>query len=688
MLDRVSHAPVTDRSGFPVTYGFRGEGAPGAATLLGRPAANSWTVLRVNSNGLAPIVPLAGQFGLEQPRAATPLMDRLSQLNSQQTPRRSPDALAMGGTPGTATPLGPPGANVRTLWQVNWNGLRLTVPHTAQFGPEQLRAGTPLKDGLLQSSGLQIPLRSGSGFTLGGTPGTAAQVGPSAGNGQTLGQVPWNRATLDVRLAGQCVSAPLRRDPVLNTQFAQPSAAMRHARTDGSAAPPRAQAVAAPSPSGPSGRPAQRQADLSGRFFDPANGRTTRVTQPPYKGDERNLGGYFTVDRSAQRHDISAGPTATARGTNGRAVMQRLLQQGAIDPRNMNVNRTHPLQLGADGGQHWIPTSRSTYADGRSLFDAQRAAGAAADPSRRLRPSDNAQPVAGYRDAVRGDPVAGGHAAGQGLLGLTSLTLTPRRVRNSVDIVNPRDGTWARVTSTGPGGQGVRVQVFHRNGEGLGVATQTPLSVPLLPRTLRTTEALRPNASPTEGPLVQSLRPVQQNARPARTSAPDTAQPMVRSADRSPNETSLPRWWAREQSEGVTDVVASRAALIRDLSTYARSHRSATFGNRGAFDAGLAAGQPPAGRAVGVLRLPGTLKPVNDHVAHEAADRLISSLMGIADDPIQGTPGFDDRALYHPRLGRFAVDGHAAPVREFLARWTRVVGFEVHETYEPKHAVL
>lgn len=667
MLDRVSPTPVTARAGFPVTYSFRQRGESGAATPLGSPASNGQTLWRVSCNGLALSVPLRGQFGPEQLRAGPPLMDRLLQAGAPQTPLRTTHAFTMGGTPGTATPVGLQAANGRTLRQVNWNSLTLTVPLTGQFGPEQLRAGIRLKDTLLQLSGPQTSARSTFAHMQGGTSGTSAPPSPPAANGQP--PWPWNRVTLDVRLAGQFVPAPLRHDPVVKTQFEQPSAHTGRARTDGPAALPRAQPAASPSPSGPNQRPSQRQTDLNLSSFDLSNGRTTRITQPLHKDYNRDRGGYFTVDRNRRLPDISAMSLAAARDTSSRTVVERLSQQGGSDPRNTGVNRMHQLQLGGDGRQHWTPTSRSTYPDGRSLFHAQQPAGMATDPSRTMKPGDSLQFVAGYRDTMRERWEARGYGAVPGLSGPPHSTVPPQGERYSFGIVSTRKGMRASTISTGPGVQGVRAEAFDPNDARLGVATQTPSSPPRPPRTPRAQAAGRPNPHLHGGPPVQALRQIQQSVRPARIPVPGAPLPMVRNTDRPPNETSLPRRWASERSVGSSDLVAARAALVRDLSTYARSNISPMSGIRRALDADLAAGQQPGSRAVGVLRLPGTLKPVNDQVGREPADRLIGNVMGLPDNLARKTPGFDDLALYQLSAGRFAVEGDPARVRDIPAHW-------------------
>ena len=142
------------------TYSFTLGGKQGTATPVGEPANNGQTLWQVNWNGQTLTVPFTGQFGAEQLRSG-PLKDRLLQLSGQQTPPRSTYTFTLGGTQGTATPLGPPAANGQTLWQVRWNGVTLDVPLAGSFGPEQLRGGSYVKNRLLALSAQQSSANTG-----------------------------------------------------------------------------------------------------------------------------------------------------------------------------------------------------------------------------------------------------------------------------------------------------------------------------------------------------------------------------------------------------------------------------------------------------------------------------------------------------------------------------------------------
>lgn len=198
--------------------------------------------------------------------------------------------------------------------------------------------------------------------------------------------------------------------------------------TDGDETTLIAQANSADTPESTSwtGRPPQRQEDLSFDFFDPETGQTVRVrNQPLWKDDNWNLGGYFTVDAQGNRHNISAWSPAAASGQNAREVVLGLLQNGGIDPANVTVEQTHRQTMGGDGGVHWIPTARQTRADGLALFHAKRNAQIPTDSNREIRPGDNPEFAQGYRDAELGNNVMNIYAGVQTVVGLAGTVSAP-----------------------------------------------------------------------------------------------------------------------------------------------------------------------------------------------------------------------------------------------------------------------
>lgn len=224
--------------------------------------------------------------------------------------------------------------------------------------------------------------------------------------------------------------------------------------------------AAAPTTTSWTGKPAQRQEDLRFSFFDNTTGRTVTVTQPLWKDDNWNLGGYFTLDKNGRRVDISAWSPAAAGGQNAREVVLNLYNSGSIDPRQVTIAQTHRQTLGGDGGAHWLPTARATAQDGVALFNAQRAAGIPTGSAREIRPNDSTAFAEGYRNAEITERVVAGYAIGQTVLGIASPL---GRGRAPTTIVNGRTGQRLDITSN-PRTGGITGTLSDRNG--IPLATQ------------------------------------------------------------------------------------------------------------------------------------------------------------------------------------------------------------------------
>jgi hypothetical protein len=238
-----------------------------------------------------------------------------------------------------------------------------------------------------------------------------------------------------------------------------------------------AQAVSPGMPEGTSwtGRPPQRQEDLNFKFFDERTGQTVTVTQPLWKDDNWNLGGYFTVDTQGNRHNIDAWSPAAAHGQNARQVVLKLVNEGLIDLRNVSIVQTHRQMFGGDGGVYWIPTARQTREDGTALFHAQRAAQIPTDSARTIQPNDNPEFARGYRDAELGDRVLAGYALFQTSLAIAGTVVAPINTariqgRGNFEVVNPNTGQRLRVSSD-PRTGGVQGTLYDRNG--VPLASQT-----------------------------------------------------------------------------------------------------------------------------------------------------------------------------------------------------------------------
>lgn len=108
----------------------------------------------------------------EMPRPIQQLLDAVSGVGGAQLPARKTHEFTLGGRAGTATPLGPPTTDGKTLWQVQWNGVTLNVALTGQFTDAQLVSGSFVKNRLLGKADATRTVGGNSRQSLGVLDGT------------------------------------------------------------------------------------------------------------------------------------------------------------------------------------------------------------------------------------------------------------------------------------------------------------------------------------------------------------------------------------------------------------------------------------------------------------------------------------------------------------------------------------
>jgi hypothetical protein len=121
--------------------------------------------------------------------------------------------------------------------------------------------------------------------------------------------------------------------------------------------------------------------------------------------------------------------------------------------------------------------------------------------------------------------------------------------------------------------------------------------------------------------------------------------------------------WARKVTQGVKTIEQARAVYFRERAAYYRSGVNPALANRRAFLDGLL--QDDAG-TVEFIEIPGLLKPINDHLGHGAADKLLVQVLDAAADVRRQLPWvtvFQFDALRLGSKGGFGAFGDAFAAR-------------------------
>ncbi len=127
----------------------------------------------------------------------------------------------------------------------------------------------------------------------------------------------------------------------------------------------------------------------------------------------------------------------------------------------------------------------------------------------------------------------------------------------------------------------------------------------------------------------------------------------------SETPTGLRAAWARDVTKGVTTIKQAHDAYLRELAAYYRSGVNPALANRRAFVDGLLHNDA---HAVEFIEIPGVLKPINDHVGHVAADKLLAQVLDSAADVARQNPGV---TVYQLDALRLAVEGSDGDIAAF-----------------------
>jgi GGDEF domain-containing protein len=109
--------------------------------------------------------------------------------------------------------------------------------------------------------------------------------------------------------------------------------------------------------------------------------------------------------------------------------------------------------------------------------------------------------------------------------------------------------------------------------------------------------------------------------------------------------------WARNVTQSVKTIEHARNVYFRERAAYYRSGVNPALANRRAFLDGLLQN---TGHVVEFIEIPGVLKPINDHVGHVAADKLLAQVLDTAADVARQHPGV---TVYQLDALRLAVEG-------------------------------
>ena len=155
----------------------------------------------------------------------------------------------------------------------------------------------------------------------------------------------------------------------------------------------------------------------------------------------------------------------------------------------------------------------------------------------------------------------------------------------------------------------------------------------------------------------------QRNRAPIATEGHEPLEPgrgRPRAEDFVPSDGSLPQGdtpnglraaWASNVTHGVNTIAQARDVHFRELAAYYRSGVNPALANRRAFLDGLLEDTMPV---VEFIEIPGVLKPINDHVGHVAADKLLAEVLDTAADVARQHPGI---TVYQLDALRLAVEG-------------------------------
>jgi uncharacterized protein YjbI with pentapeptide repeats/Fic family protein len=142
--------------------------------------------------------------------------------------------------------------------------------------------------------------------------------------------------------------------------------------------------------------------------------------------------------------------------------------------------------------------------------------------------------------------------------------------------------------------------------------------------------------------------------------------------------TGLRAGWARKVAEGVNTSAQARDVHLRELAAYYRSGVEPALANRRAFVDGLLQNSASAHHkptTVAFIEMPGALKPINDHVGHVAADKLVAQVLSTAADVARQHPGV---TVYQLDALRLAVEGSARDTQAFADAFeARVRGLQL-----------
>jgi uncharacterized protein YjbI with pentapeptide repeats/GGDEF domain-containing protein len=228
------------------------------------------------------------------------------------------------------------------------------------------------------------------------------------------------------------------------------------------------------------------------------------------------------------------------------------------------------------------------------------------------------------------------------------FTDTYQEVRTAVDHVlraAPGDDTH--------GDERKSVGAFAPARKAPSVADWTPFAPPLAKPSL-------PDAAIRVHAGVSALAP---EARRALEGEPSRWAPATPQQQSSPPDGDAPKGlraaWARAVTKSVKTIEQARNAYLRELAAYYRSGVNPALANRRAFLDGLLHGKT---HAVEFIEIPGVLKPINDHVGHVAADKLLAQVLDTAADVARQHTRV---TVYQLDALRLAVEGSKSDVSAF-----------------------